>query len=195
MKRPAGSIAELRPTLVIGIGGTGYLGVTSVKDKMMQMLPELVEEGFVRFQVIDTPSQKVRKLPPSEYCSCGGYNANRIIDAMHREHTYQHIRPWFPPTLRPGQISSGAEGIRPVGRLCFFLQRRRIEEILVGKMRALLDESLPRRAAELGVRYITGDGLDLHVISSVCGGTGSGMLLDLVYNLHWWAGGWASGAA
>jgi hypothetical protein len=25
MKRPAGSIAELRPTLVIGIGGTGYL--------------------------------------------------------------------------------------------------------------------------------------------------------------------------
>jgi hypothetical protein len=187
MKRPAGSIAELRPTLVIGIGGTGYLGVTSVKDKMLQMLPELVEEGFVRFQVIDTPSQKIRKLPPSEYFSCGGYNANRIIDAMHREHTYEHIRPWFPPTLRPGQISSGAEGIRPVGRLCFFLRRRRIEEILVGKMRALLDESLPRRAAELGVRYITGDGLDIHVISSVCGGTGSGMLLDLVYNLRWWA--------
>jgi hypothetical protein len=188
MKRAAGSIAELRPTLVIGIGGTGYLGVTSVKEKMMQLLPELVEEGFVRFQVLDTPSQKVRKLPPSEYFSCGGYNANRILDAMHREHTYEHIRPWFPPTLRPGQISSGAEGIRPVGRLCFFLRRRRIEEILVGKMRALLDESLPRRAAELGVRYITGDGLDIHVISSVCGGTGSGMLLDLVYNLHWWAG-------
>jgi hypothetical protein len=174
--------------LVIGIGGTGYLGVTSVKEKMLHMLPELVQEGFVRFQVIDTPSQKVRKLPPSEYFSCGGYNANRIIDAMHRDHTYAHIRPWFPPTLRPGQISSGAEGIRPVGRLCFFLRRRRIEEILVGKMRALLDESLPRRAAELGVRYITGDGLDIHVISSVCGGTGSGMLLDLVYNLHWWAG-------
>jgi Tubulin like len=188
MKRLASSVAELRPTLVIGVGGTGYLGVTSVKDKMMQMLPELVEEGFVRFQVIDTPSQKIRKLPPSEYFSCGGYNANRILDAMHREHTYEHIRPWFPPTLRPGQISSGAEGIRPVGRLCFFLRRRRIEEILVGKMRALLDESLPRRAAELGVRYITGDGLDIHVISSVCGGTGSGMLLDLVYNLHWWAG-------
>jgi hypothetical protein len=188
MKRPTGSIAELRPTLVIGIGGTGYLGVTSIKEKMVRLLPELIEEGFVRFQVIDTPSQKVRKLPPSEYFSCGGYNANRIIDAMHREHTYEHIRPWFPATLRPGQISSGAEGIRPVGRLCFFLQRRRIEEIVVGKMRALLDESLPRRAAELGVRYITGDGLDIHVISSVCGGTGSGMLLDLVYNLHWWAG-------
>jgi hypothetical protein len=188
MKRPASSIAELRPTLVIGIGGTGYLGVTSVKEKMLQTLPELVEEGFIRFQVIDTPSQKIRKLPPSEYFSCGGYNANRILDAMHREHTYEHIRPWFPPTLRPGQISSGAEGIRSVGRLCFFLRRRRTEEILVGKMRALLDESLPRRAAELGVRYITGDGLDIHVISSVCGGTGSGMLLDLVYNLHWWAG-------
>ena len=187
MKRPASSIAELRPTLVIGIGGTGYLGVTSIKEKMMCMLPELVEEGFVRFQVIDTPSQKIRKLPPSEYFSCGGYNANRILDAMHREHIYEHIRPWFPPTLRPGQISSGAEGIRPVGRLCFFLRRRRIEEILVGKMRALLDESLPRRAAELGVRYITGEGIDMHVISSVCGGTGSGMLLDLVYNLHWWA--------
>jgi Tubulin like len=188
MKRPASSIAELRPTLVIGIGGTGYLGVTSIKEKMMRMLPELVEEGFVRFQVIDTPSQKIRKLPPSEYFSCGGYNANRILDAMHRENIYEHIRPWFPPTLRPGQISSGAEGIRPVGRLCFFLRRRRIEEILVGKMRALLDESLPRRAAELGVRYITGEGIDMHVISSVCGGTGSGMLLDLVYNLHWWAG-------
>jgi hypothetical protein len=188
MKRSTSSIAELRPTLVIGIGGTGYLGVTSVKEKMLRTLPELVEEGFVRFQVIDTPSQKIRQLPPSEYFSCGGYNANRILDAMLREQTYEHLRPWFPPTLRPGQISSGAEGIRPVGRLCFFLRRRRIEEILVGKMRALLDESLPRRAAELGVRYITGDGLDIHVISSVCGGTGSGMLLDLVYNLHWWAG-------
>jgi hypothetical protein len=188
MKRSASSIAELRPTLIVGIGGTGYLGVTSVKEKMVRMLPELVEEGFVRFQVIDTPSQKIRRLPPSEYFSCGGYNANRILDAMLREHTYEHIRPWFPPTLRPGQISSGAEGIRPVGRLCFFLRRRRIEEILVGKMRALLDESLPRRAAELGVRYITGEGLDIHVISSVCGGTGSGMLLDLVYNVHWWAG-------
>lgn len=188
MKRAANSIAELRPTLVIGIGGTGYLGVTSAKEKMLRLLPELVEEGFVRFHVIDTPGQKIRKLPPSEYFSCGGYNANRILDAMLREHTYEHIRPWFPPALRPGQISSGAEGIRPVGRLCFFLRRRRIEEILVGKMRALLDESLPRRAAELGVRYITGEGLDIHVISSVCGGTGSGMLLDLVYNLHWWAG-------
>jgi hypothetical protein len=194
MKRPASSIAELRPTLVVGIGGTGYLGVTSVKEKMVRLLPELVEEGFVRFHVIDTPSQKIRKLPPSEYFSCGGYNANRIIDAMHREHTYEHIRPWFPATLRPGQISSGAEGIRPVGRLCFFLQRRRIEEIVVGKMRALLDESLPRRAAELGIRYITGDGIDIHVISSVCGGTGSGMLLDLVYNLHWWGGKLTDGA-
>lgn len=188
MKRVASSIAELRPTLVIGIGGTGYLGATSVKEKMLRMLPELVEEGFVRFQVIDTPGQKIRKLPPSEYFPCGGYNANRIIDAMHRESSHEYIRPWFPPTLRPGQISSGAEGIRPVGRLCFFLRRRKIEEILVGKMRALLDESLPRRAAELGLRYVTGEGIDIHVISSVCGGTGSGMLLDLAYNLHWWAG-------
>lgn len=188
MRRRASSIAELRPTLIIGVGGTGYLGVTSVKDKMMRMLPELVEEGLVRFQVIDTPGQKIRKLPPSEYFSCGGYNANRILDAMHREQTYEHIRPWFPPALRPGQISSGAEGIRPVGRLCFFLRRRKIEEILVGKMHALLDESLPRKAAELGLRYITGEGIDMHVISSVCGGTGSGMLLDLLYNLHWWGG-------
>ncbi len=188
MKRRASSIAELRPTLVVGIGGTGYLGVISVKEKMLRMLPELVEEGFVRFQVIDTPGQKIRKLPPSEYFSCGGYNANRIIDAMHREHTYEHIRPWFPPTLRPGQISSGAEGIRPVGRLCFVLRWRKIEEILVGKIRALLDESLPRKAAERGLRYVTGEGIDIHVISSVCGGTGSGMLLDLVYNLHWWGG-------
>ena len=49
MKRPASSIAELRPTLVVGIGGTGYLGVTSIKEKMMRTLPELVQEGFVRF--------------------------------------------------------------------------------------------------------------------------------------------------
>jgi hypothetical protein len=63
-------------------GASTHLGVTSVKEKMRQMLPELVEEGFVRFQVVDTPSQKVRKLPPSEYFSCGGYNANRILDAM-----------------------------------------------------------------------------------------------------------------
>ena len=27
----------------------------------------------------------------------------------------------------------------------------------------------------------------VHVISSVCGGTGAGMLLDMAYNLRWWS--------
>jgi hypothetical protein len=100
------------------------------------MFPELVEEGLVRFQVIDTPSQKVRRLPPSGFLLLW-WLPRQSHQTPCNVSTPMNIFIRLPPTLRPGQISSGAEGIRPVGRLCFFLRRRRIEEILVGKMRAL----------------------------------------------------------
>jgi len=176
---------EIRPTLIIGLGGTGSLGVKKAKEKMPAKFNEV---GCVRYVVFDTTAQPGKWTPLSntEYFDIGGFNANRVIDSIRGDERYK----WFPDKLRPGQINFGAMGIRAIGRLCYFQKREEIiRPVMLNALSDITDAGLVQKATNAGFSVTQERGIDIHVISSVCGGTGAGMLLDLIYDLRKWAEG------
>lgn len=174
---------EIRPTLIIGLGGTGCLGVKKAREKMP---PKFNEVGCVRYIVFDTTDQEIKgvHLSNAEYFDIGNFNANRIIDSIKEDNRYE----WFPEKLRPGQINLGAMGIRAIGRLCYFQKREEIiRPVLQKALKDITDEKVLIEATKKDFTVTLERGIDIHIISSVCGGTGAGILLDFVYDLRRWA--------
>ena len=95
---------------------------------------------------------------------------------------YDHIGIWFPPQLLRNikAIEEGAKGIRPVGRLAFFHNYQRIKTVIeTAEKRTRGHESFLLTS---GLKIEPG--LSIFVVGSLCGGTGSGMFLDVAYSLR-----------
>ncbi len=191
---------ELRPTLVVGIGGTGTLGVMHAKTDMLTLFQ--ADEGsghsrlpFVQFLALDTTygqercGEEATALEASEFSSIAGFNANSILEQVDK---FEWLRSWFPSKrYRPQNIHQGAMGIRHVGRLCYFVTREtsRVHGVVQAKLRQLMGEQQRQYRSRKGVVYdiAHGSGVDIHIVCSLCGGTGAGCLLDLAYDLRRWA--------
>lgn len=184
-------IVNISPTLIIGLGGTGSYAVQYVKRKIRERLqaymgrPLPPHVPFIEYLVIDTTAQEemLEKLVPDEHLNIGRLNISRIIAELELG-SDDFIMNWFPKNLDPGQIDSGAGGVRHIGRLCFFIRQAEIENAISGKVatitkseniRNFINEHLP------GLNYQEGSTIDVHIVSSLCGGTGSACLLDTAY--------------
>jgi hypothetical protein len=83
----------------------------------------------------------------------------------------------------------GCQGIPRLGRLVFFELRESIIHEAVATRFSSLRTSTQQIMEEQPDQYIlASDGAPaVHIASSVCGGTGAGMLIDMAYNLRWWS--------
>ncbi|HEX8560410.1 MAG TPA: tubulin-like doman-containing protein [Pyrinomonadaceae bacterium] len=186
-------IVNVSPTLIIGLGGTGSYALQHVKRKIRRRLeaynhtrrPLPRHIPFIEYLVIDTTAQEemLEEFVPDEFMNIGRLNISRIIAELEQD-SDSHIQGWFPKKLDPGQIDSGAGGVRHIGRLCFFVKQAEIQAALIGKIntianytniRHFVSEHLP------GLRYEENSTVDVHIVSSLCGGTGSACLLDTAY--------------
>ena len=89
---------------------------------------------------------------------------------------------WFPPQLLRNikAVEEGAKGIRPVGRLAFFHNYSKIKTTIdTAEKRTRGHEA---NLLKSGLRVEAG--LNIFVVGSLCGGTGSGMFLDVAYSLR-----------
>jgi hypothetical protein len=186
-------IVNVSPTLIIGLGGTGSLALQYIKRKVRKRLEAYKGTGgplpkhipFIEYLVLDTTAQEemLEEFVPDEFLNIGQLNISRIMSHLEQESDY-NVQKWFPRKLDPGQIDSGAGGVRAIGRLCFFINQSQIESMLrskVGnitnsaKIMTFIKEHLP------GLRYKEGSTIAVHIVSSLCGGTGSACLLDTSY--------------
>lgn len=186
-------IVNVSPTLIIGLGGTGSYALQYVKRKIRRRLEAYKQTGrplprhipFIEYLVIDTTAQEeiLEEFVPDEFMNIGRLNVSRIIAEL-EQGADNHIQNWFPKRLDPGQIDSGAGGVRHIGRLCFFVKQAEIQAAIIGKVntianytniRNFISEHLP------GLRYEENSTVDVHIVSSLCGGTGSACLLDTAY--------------
>lgn len=185
---------NVSPTLIIGLGGTGSIALQYVKRKILGRLEAYKAAGrplpkhvpFIEYLVLDTTAQEEvldGLFVPDEYMNIGRLNISRIINHLDQESDY-NIQKWFPKKLDPGQIDSGAGGVRHIGRLCFFMNESQIESAIRNKVNSITDyvkiryflnEHLP------GLWIEEGSTIDVHIVSSLCGGTGSACLLDTCY--------------
>ena len=169
--------------LLIGLGGVGRQCVTSYK-RMMQ--GKIKQEDNVHFLLIDSDIPEMEEtikdsregvgLNAMEVISIYRQNLENILETGTAEGPVQNtIAKWMRPDFPVMPIGrDGARGNRQIGRLMF---SNAYED-----MRILLFEKLD----EVYNRSKEGK-LDVMIISSLCGGTGSGILADITYNIRAYA--------
>lgn len=92
---------------------------------------------------------------------------------------FPHIKKWFPTHKIQDTVAHGARQIRALGRLSVFSNINTVLDSIREAIRNIND----KRLLSGGEILRTGDNVPINVfiVSSVCGGTGSGMVTDLPY--------------
>ncbi|MBK9229287.1 MAG: hypothetical protein IPO15_00020 [Anaerolineae bacterium] len=86
--------------------------------------------------------------------------------------------------LRAGRIHSGARQVRAVGRLALYRKYRTFWASMSTKLQLAKIAEI-QRAEDAGYAVIRETGLrQIYIVSSVCGGTGAGMLLDIAHRVR-----------
>jgi len=192
-------------TICIGLGGTGRDVLMRIRRLIVERYGDLNELPIVSFVHIDTDKASTQvsglrtgstyhgvdlSFRDSEKVSAtmtSGEVANFVQGVESRSNYasqshYDHIARWFPPQLLRNlqAVEDGAKGIRPVGRLAFFHNHKKIK-IAIKKAE---DRTRDHNKKILKSGLIVEPGLNIFVVGSLCGGTGSGMFLDVAYSLR-----------
>lgn len=186
-----------RPALLIGLGGTGQWVLTYVKKELLDYTKSEEVPNEVRLLAFDTArhiDEKKKKpdeeepivvegvrLGLREFYHLGG-NIERIVREIVSEQKHSHIASWlqsrtYLTRLAPGQylLEEGAGQMRPFGRMAIFkdLQANPETSVIFGTLRdAIFD--IRREVKE-------DRNLEISIISSLAGGTGAGMAIDVAH--------------
>ncbi len=190
------------PTLMIGIGGTGKEVLLRLRRRLVERYGTLSILPFLQFMHIDTDTT----VAAHEQYNLRGSDdpldqevrfksIERIdltIDRMGKfvEHinNFPQIRRWFPNDFKIGGLGNLGEGacqVRMASRLGFFHADnfRSIAGRLEQCKRQLRDAAILQRSARLGFEFAPQD-MNVFVIASLAGGTGSGTFLDMGFLLQ-----------
>lgn len=183
--------ANIRRTIIIGLGGTGALTVLYVKKMLYQFYGDL--PLAVKFLVLDTD----RRLPdPLKVVPLG--KEITAVEIKEKEFFYlpvndpegvirssESIKKWWPEPLPPQSAINGAGQVRAIGRLAFYAHARHIKETLESMVKSVTDIKLKEdMLKKQGLNLVTGAGIDVYVIGSLAGGTGSGTFIDMGFLLQ-----------
>jgi hypothetical protein len=175
----------IRRTAIIGLGGTGVSTILHIKKILHQYYRQIPlsvsflaldttqnQERALRFR-LDGKWQTVR-LEPHEFFYLPVANPLEVIQAS------PSISEWWPEQLPTRAITMGAGGIRAVGRLGFCAHAAEIMEWMEKTLHSLSDLDLGRKMREeQGLDLVDRADVEVYVISSLSGGTGSGSFLDV----------------
>jgi hypothetical protein len=180
------NLKKIQPAVVVGLGGTGVKTITYLKKILQEQAADSKE--FVRFLAIDIDELK-GEVPSSRL-----FGEDIRLDPEKNEffrvtdqtrgaaaRNIPAVASWFPEEgYKYLPLTEGARQAKPIGRLGFFLAH----------------EELSRRLYRLCDRLVTPDvlaqfpsikagELNIYIVSSICGGTGAGLFLDIAYELRY----------
>jgi hypothetical protein len=177
------------PTLVVGLGGTGTNVVRYVKRRFartwggdeLDELPSVLQLMAIDTEpLVNAPGDE--PLYPHEFAFLGKYDATRLIQnrANHAQHHYLDWWQYDDGDLPLGYIHNGAKQLRPIGRLSFVRNYPVFKTMLQDKLAAMNEHRGIHTAQERGFPVEPQFKL-IYVVSSLCGGTGAGMFLDVAH--------------
>lgn len=198
-------VRGINRTICIGLGGTGRDVLMRIRRLIVDRYGDLSELPIVSFVHIDTDkaatqvsglrtgstyhgvdlsfrdSEKVGATMTSAEVTNFVQGLERRSN-YDRQGPYDHIARWFPPQLLRNikAVEEGAKGIRPVGRLAFFHNYQKIKTAVETAERRTRGHEATLLRSGLRIE----PGLNIFVVGSLCGGTGSGMFLDVAYSLR-----------
>jgi len=191
MEETANFKFEKPPAIIIGCGGTGQEIVRRLYGRAQEKISEkTIRNLALEFLLVDTLStQESRKelpeLPPEDYIALGPLQLDAFIQERLKDEEY--IKKWFNPRQYAGLMSSGAMQIRPFGRLALFQRLLQLYSKLDKKLRNVLNVKhlFPEEEQGRKMLYEMGASLQVHIVGSIAGGTGSGTMLDLAYLIRY----------
>lgn len=174
-----------RPTLFLGLGGTGSQAVAKEKELFLNLVAPQMHAGLnartadinplYAFCAFDT---NVSERPPqldagTEWHHLAVENMDDFYENKGRTPLYE---PWLVKHFPVPSLAPGAGGFRNLGRLALMHNISAING-------ALNDVKNQITRAAAGINVVTATPL-IHVFCSLSGGTGSGMLLDTCFLLR-----------
>jgi hypothetical protein len=184
---------EFMPTILIGIGGTGKEVMLRIRRQFVEKYGSLNDFPITSYLYIDTDNAPAEEsgiarerdylineidFKPSEKI----FNPVNPSDYIHRINDIPHIKEWLNTTGEIGKLgtmNTGAGQIRPAARLAFFHNYEEIAHKLASAKSLITDSrSINLVKDKHNIRNVNTEKINVYIITSVSGGTGSGMFLD-----------------
>ena len=166
--------------LVIGLGGLGSRAVCALKGMLMD---SMIPDDNINFLMIDSDISEMEQTIENSKDGVG-FNALEVIsiyrpeienvleNGIQNNKIHKNLANWMDPEFPEITIGrDGAKGNRQIGRLMFSNAYTDIRMLLFDKLQAVYDKT------EEGT-------VDVLIVSGVSGGTGSGILTDVAYNIR-----------
>ena len=177
------TLADMRPALIIGAGGTGQqvitflkaillarFGPTAWKTKIKLLAFDTADEAFT----VASPQGEIRLEPGAELFNIGNVPVPSI---MHNIEGLEAIRERLGPilpSLPPVVLRSGAKQLRPFGLLSLLWNYKLVNDELRRAIWILAGRDQAQSSHQ-------GQGINIFICGSLVGGTGSGTFLDLAH--------------
>ncbi len=198
---------KINRTICIGLGGTGRDILMRIRRLIVDRYGDFKQLPVISFVHIDTDNGTSNTtglktgntyhgidLRFSDAEKVAATMTRTEVDVLTKELSkrgsnydgspgaYSNIASWFPPQLLKNlkAIDEGAQAIRPVGRLAFFHNYRKIKVAIESAER----KTRGHEAFMIRNNWSVDNKLNIFVVGSLCGGTGSGVFLDVAYCLR-----------
>lgn len=180
------------PTLVVALGGTGVQVAARLKRKLLAHYNAAdLRSEMIKFLLLDTialskqSDKEIKRLfseAEEEYVSLAeNFNAYAYLQQNYSKD--RDLREWWDNryTVSPQYQEWGAKRVRQLGRLFLHHKHLQVESIVQHKVAdtCTLYEELVRgqNLADVGANF------RVYVVTSSCGGTGSGIFFDILYKI------------
>lgn len=174
---------DLRPTLILGIGGVGGKVLSRLRHQTAQRFPGAMPA--VQMLLVDTDSRALARAS-SVGDPAALTNQETLSLPLRRPQEYREradkIQRWLSRRwLYNIPRSLETEGLRPLGRLALVDHAQRTLQRLRHSLNAAIDPvAIETTSESLGFPIKPSD-VRVIIVSSISGGTGGGMSLDLGY--------------
>jgi len=184
---------EFMPTILIGLGGTGKEVLLRIRRQFVEKYGSIDNFPITSYLYIDTdnaPSEESGIARERDYLineidfqpSEKIFNPVNPSDYINRINDVPHIKKWLNTSGEIGKLgtmNTGAGQIRPAARLAFYHNFDEIsQKLLSAKARITDSRSINMVKDKHKIKNVNTEKINVYVISSVSGGTGSGMFLD-----------------
>ena len=190
---------EFMPSIMIGLGGTGKEVLLRIRRQFVERYGSLNDFPITSYLYIDTDN-----APPEEsgLARDRDYLINEIdfqpaekifnpvnpSDYIQSLNSVPHIKSWLSTSGEIGKLgtmNTGAGQIRPAARLAFYHNYDEIvQKLTLAKSRITDPKSINLVKNRYNIKNVVTEKINIYVISSVSGGTGSGMFIDFGFLLR-----------
>lgn len=171
---------DILPTLIIGLGGTGYQVVKRIKQLFNKRYN--TDKLPIRYLLVDTDLKSFLddSIKNNEKCQLRfGEGIKNTLDWAYNNPNFE----WLPqnPKITPDFFTSTDQGaglVRPIGRMYLCKNAKLVYDNLQTAKNDLVD--LHKVLTDLGETYL--ENIDRHkvyIVGSLAGGTGCGTFLDV----------------